>query len=224
MILNLKNVRKRYEGGESVVEAVRGVTLSLAAGDFVALMGPSGCGKSTLLHLCGAMDRPSEGELSIEGTEIRRLSDDQLTALRRQRLGFVFQFFNLLPTLTVRENIELPLLLSGAAAGESARRAGELAERVGLGHRQGHYPQQLSGGEMQRAAIARAIIHRPALLIADEPTGNLDSGNGEKVLELLKELNRDPGLTILMATHSNETAAIASRLVRMRDGLIESEG
>jgi putative ABC transport system ATP-binding protein len=224
LILNLNNVRKRYDGGESVVEAVRGVTLSLAAGDFVALMGPSGCGKSTLLHLCGAMDRPSEGELSIEGTDIRRLSDDQLTALRRQRLGFVFQFFNLLPTLTVRENIELPLLLSGAAAGEAARRAAELAERVGLGHRQGHYPQQLSGGEMQRAAIARAIIHRPALLIADEPTGNLDSGNGEKVLELLRELNRDPGLTILMATHSNETAAVASRLVRMRDGLIESEG
>ena len=223
MILSLSNVRKRYEGGEAVVEAVRGVTLSLAAGDFVALMGPSGCGKSTLLHLCGAMDRPSEGELMIEGTDIRRLNDDQLTALRRRRLGFVFQFFNLLPTLTVRENIELPLLLGGAPADESARRAVSLAERVGLGHRLGHYPQQLSGGEMQRAAIARAVIHEPALLIADEPTGNLDSVNGEKVLELLRELNRDLGLTILMATHSNETAAIASRLVRMRDGLIEGQ-
>lgn len=221
MILSLNNVRKRYAGGESVVEAVRGVTLSLAAGDFVALMGPSGCGKSTLLHLCGAMDRPSEGELTIEGTDIRRLNDDQLTALRRKRLGFVFQFFNLLPTLTVRENIELPLLLGGGEAVEAARQAATLAERVGLGHRLGHYPQQLSGGEMQRAAIARAVIHQPALLIADEPTGNLDSGNGEKVLELLRELNRDLGLTILMATHSNETASIASRLVRMRDGLIE---
>lgn len=223
-ILDLENVRKRYSGGESAVEAVRGVSMRLEAGDFVALMGPSGCGKSTLLHLCGAMDRPTEGELTIAGTNVRDLSDDQLTALRRERLGFVFQFFNLLPTLTVRENVELPLLLAGAAAGESERRAGELAERVGLGHRLGHYPAQLSGGEMQRAAIARAVVHKPALLIADEPTGNLDSENGLKVLDLLRELNGELGLTILMATHSTETAAVARRLLTMRDGALVTGG
>ena len=219
-ILNLDRVKKSYVGAGSVVEAVRGVTLRLEPGDFVALMGPSGCGKSTLLHLCGAMDRPTEGSLTIEGVDIRRLSDDQLTKLRRERLGFVFQFFNLLPTLTVRENIELPLLLAGMAGGESERRARELADRVKLGHRLGHYPQQLSGGEMQRAAIARAVIHQPAMLIADEPTGNLDSVNGENVLALLRELNRETGLTILMATHSLETAAVATRLITMKDGLM----
>ena len=224
VILDLDNVRKRYEGGESPVEAVRGVSIRLESGDFVALMGPSGCGKSTLLHLCGAMDRPSEGELTIAGTNVRQLSDDQLTALRREKLGFVFQFFNLLPTLTVRENIELPLLLAGAAPGESGQRAGELAERVGLGHRLGHYPAQLSGGEMQRAAIARAVVHKPALLIADEPTGNLDTENGLKVLDLLRELNSDLGLTVLMATHSTETAAIAGRLLMMRDGVLVTGG
>ena len=217
-ILNLDNVRKLYNGGETPVEAVRGVTMRLEAGDFVALMGPSGCGKSTLLHLCGAMDRPTSGKLIIEGTDIQELNDDRLTKLRRERLGFVFQFFNLLPTLTVRENIELPLQLSGER--ETEKRARELAERVGLGHRLRHYPQQLSGGEMQRAAIARAVIHRPALLIADEPTGNLDSANGENILELLRELNRDLGLTILMATHSQETAAAAKRVLTMRDGVM----
>lgn len=219
-ILNLDKVRKRYDGGETPVEAVRGVTMRLERGDFVALMGPSGCGKSTLLHLCGAMDRPTEGELSIAGTDIRQLGDDQLTLLRRERLGFVFQFFNLLPTLTVLENIELPLLLGGASAVESERRARELAERVGLGHRAHHYPPQISGGEMQRAAIARAVIHQPVLLIADEPTGNLDSENGAIILALLSDLNRDLGLTILMATHSTETAAIAGRLLMMRDGVL----
>lgn len=217
-ILNLDNVRKLYNGGETPVEAVRGVTMRLGAGDFVALMGPSGCGKSTLLHLCGAMDRPTSGKLIIEGTDIQELNDDRLTKLRRERLGFVFQFFNLLPTLTVRENIELPLQLSGVR--DTDREARLLAERVGLGHRLGHYPQQLSGGEMQRAAIARAVIHRPALLIADEPTGNLDSANGENILELLRELNRDLGLTILMATHSQETAAAAKRVLTMRDGVM----
>lgn len=217
-ILNLDNVRKLYNGGETPVEAVRGVTMRLEAGDFVALMGPSGCGKSTLLHLCGAMDRPTSGKLIIEGTDIQELNDDRLTKLRRERLGFVFQFFNLLPTLTVRENIELPLQLSGVH--DTNREARLLAERVGLGHRLGHYPQQLSGGEMQRAAIARAVIHRPAMLIADEPTGNLDSANGENILELLRELNRDLGLTILMATHSQETAAAAKRVLTMRDGVM----
>ena len=221
MILVVDNVVKRYVGGESPVEAVRGVSMELKQGELVAIMGPSGCGKSTLLHLCGAMDRPTSGDLLIEGVNINKLNDDQLTRLRRERIGFVFQFFNLLPTLSVGENIALPLLLDGGSESEAARRASELAERVGLGHRLRHYPQQISGGEMQRAAIARSVIHKPALLIADEPTGNLDSENGEKVLKLLGELNREIGITILLATHSAETAAAAGRVIHMRDGKVE---
>jgi putative ABC transport system ATP-binding protein len=221
-ILLAEQVRKRYGGGESPVEAVRGVSLALEAGDFVAVMGPSGCGKSTLLHLCGAMDRPTEGRLRIEDAELAQLSDDQLTRLRRERIGFVFQFFNLLPTLRVQENIALPLLLAHRDAGRAEARAAELAERVGLAHRLRHFPQQLSGGEMQRAAIARAVIHQPALLIADEPTGNLDSENGARVLDLLGELNRELNLTILLATHGAEAAAAADRIVRMRDGRVET--
>ncbi|MGE0886203.1 MAG: ABC transporter ATP-binding protein [Blastocatellales bacterium] len=221
-ILIADGVRKTYGGGETPVEAVRGVSLELSAGNFVALMGPSGCGKSTLLHLCGAMDRPTAGRLLVANTELGKLNDEQLTRLRRERIGFVFQFFNLLPTLTVMENITLPVLLDGGDSVEAEKRAGQLAERVGLSHRLKHYPQQLSGGEMQRAAIARAVIHQPALLIADEPTGNLDSENGARVLELLVELNREMGLTILLATHGAETAAVAKRVIRMRDGQIES--
>jgi len=221
-ILVAENVRKTYAGGETPVEAVRGVSLELQGGDFVALMGPSGCGKSSLLHLCGAMDRPTSGRLLVEGRNIGQLGDDQLTRLRRERIGFVFQFFNLLPTLTVMENITLPMLLGGQNAREAESRAEELSSRVGIVHRLKHYPQQLSGGEMQRSAIARALIHKPALLIADEPTGNLDSENGARVLDLLGELNRELNLTILLATHSAETAAAAKRIVRMRDGQIES--
>ncbi len=219
-ILIAEQVRKTYTGGESSVEAVRGVSLELPAGDFVAIMGPSGCGKSTLLHLCGAMDRPTAGRLMIGGAELSKFNDDELTKLRRERIGFVFQFFNLLPTLTIGENIALPVLLAGGDLSSSERSAGELAERVGLGHRLRYYPQQLSGGEMQRAAIARAVIHQPAILIADEPTGNLDSENGSRVLKLLVELNRELGITILLATHSEETAAAADRIIYMRDGLI----
>ncbi len=218
--LSLVDVRKTYSGGESPVEAVRGVSLELTAGDFVALMGPSGCGKSTLLHLCGAMDRPSSGKVMIDNVDIAGLGDDRLTEFRRRRIGFVFQFFNLLPTLTVMENIALPLMLDGRDPSVGEEKARELARRVGLDHRLGHYPQQLSGGEMQRAAIARAVIHQPTLLVADEPTGNLDSENGRNILQLLGELNRELNLTILMATHGEETAAAAKRVVRMKDGEI----
>jgi putative ABC transport system ATP-binding protein len=222
-ILIAEEVWKTYAGGQAPVEAVRGVSLKLAAGDFVAIMGPSGCGKSTLLHLCGAMDRPTAGRLLIEDSLLSDLDDDRLTQLRRNRIGFVFQFFNLLPTLTVAENISLPLLLAGCAANEADEQARALSDRVGLSHRLSHYPQQLSGGEMQRAAIARAIIHSPALLIADEPTGNLDSENGARVLQLLTELNRELALAILLATHSRETAGAASRIIQMRDGRFERD-
>jgi putative ABC transport system ATP-binding protein len=220
-VLVVENVRKTYTGGEAPVEAVRGVDLRLEPGDFVALMGPSGCGKSTLLHLCGAMDRPTSGKVEVEGRPLASLDDDSLTRLRRERIGFVFQFFNLLPTLTVGENVALILHLAGKPSEEADTRAREVVERVGLTHRLGHYPQQLSGGEMQRAAIARAIVHAPVLLIADEPTGSLDSENGTRILALLGDINRDMGVTLLLATHSAETAAGAGRVVHMRDGLVE---
>ena len=221
-LLAAHDLEKTYTGGAAPVTALRGVSLTLEAGDFVALMGPSGCGKSTLLHLCGAMDRPTSGRLAIEGRDLMGLDDDALTRLRRDRIGFVFQFFNLLPTLTLGDNIALPCLLGGMAASEAEGRARELANRVGIGHRLAHYPQQVSGGEAQRAAIARALVHRPALVIADEPTGNLDSANGATVLALLAELNRDLGVAMLLATHSADVAAVAAQIWRMRDGRLDA--
>ena len=222
-ILVADNVTRSYTSGETRVHAVAGVSLVLDRGDFVALVGPSGCGKSTLLHLCGAMDRPTTGVVRLESAVLDRLDDDALTRVRRERVGFVFQFFNLLPTLTLIENVELPLLLAGQAPVAAEPRARALLERVGLGTRLRHYPQQLSGGELQRGAVARALIHRPALLVADEPTGNLDSENGRRIIALLTELNVETGVTMLLATHAPEIAAAAHRIVRMRDGRIESE-
>ncbi len=219
-ILVATDLRKRYVAGEASVAALDGVSLTLAPGDFVALMGPSGCGKSTLLHLCGAMDRPSSGTIAFEGRDLASLNDDELTRVRRERIGFVFQFFNLLPTLTVADNIALPSLLGGARTADADARTREFADRVGIGHRLTHFPQQLSGGEMQRTAIARALAHGPALLIADEPTGNLDSENGRRVLALLSEINRELGITILLATHSVEVSDAAHRVVHMRDGVL----
>jgi putative ABC transport system ATP-binding protein len=220
-MLALDAVRKRYDGQHR--DAVAGVSLSIAAGEFVALMGPSGCGKSTLLHLCGAMDRPTAGRVTLDGDDLSRLDDDALTRTRRTRIGFVFQFFNLLPTLTLAENIALPLLLAGRGPGDADRLARTTGERMGLASRLAAYPSQVSGGEMQRAAIARAIVHEPAVLIADEPTGNLDSVNGRLVLDLLQDLNRSLGLTVVMATHDPEIAAGASRIVHLRDGVVHAD-
>jgi putative ABC transport system ATP-binding protein len=217
-LLTATDLQKVYVSGESRVVALAGVSFELAPGDFVALMGPSGCGKSTLLHLCGAMDRPSSGHVRFEDRDLAAMSDDELTRLRRERVGFVFQFFNLLPTLTLGDNIMLPCLLGGMRAADAEARAKRLADRVGIRHRWEHYPQQLSGGEMQRGAIARALVHGPALLVADEPTGNLDSENGARVMALLGDLNRDTGVTILLATHAADVAAAAQRVQRMRDG------
>jgi putative ABC transport system ATP-binding protein len=221
-LLVATHLQKSYITGDARVIALDGVSLTLDHGDFVALMGPSGCGKSTLLHLCGAMDRPSAGAVVFEQRDLATLSDDDLTAVRRERIGFVFQFFNLLPTLTVADNIALPSLLGGERGRDADRRAHEMAERVGISHRLTHYPQQLSGGEMQRAAVARALVHRPALLVADEPTGNLDSENGARVMTLLTEINRDLGVTILLATHAPDVADRAQRVMRMRDGKIDA--
>lgn len=222
VILEAVELRRCYALAEARVEALRGVSLSLGRGDFVAVMGPSGCGKSTLLQLCGAMDVADSGELRLDGRSVKELSDTELTKLRRGRIGFVFQFFNLLPTLTVLENVALPLLLAGVKEAVAFERARGLAVRVGMEKRLGHFPNQISGGEAQRAALARAVIHEPGLLIADEPTGSLDSENGARVLELFQSLNRELGVAILMATHDAQVAAAAGQVVRMRDGRVVS--
>ena len=217
-LLLADNLTKTYVTGDARVNALAGVSFAIEHGDFVALMGPSGCGKSTLLHLCGAMDRPTSGTLRLDDRDLSAMGDDELTRVRREQVGFVFQFFNLLPTLTVSDNIALPCLLAGVKPAEAETRARALADRVGIDHRLSHFPQQISGGEMQRAAIARALIHQPALIVADEPTGNLDSENGANVMALLKTLNAETGVTILLATHAADVAAAARRVLKMRDG------
>jgi len=217
-LLAAENLQKIYVTGEARVSALAGVSFEVEAGDFVALMGPSGCGKSTLLHIAGAMDRQTSGTLRLQDRELSSMGDDELTRVRREQVGFVFQFFNLLPTLTVGDNIALPCLLAGMKDQDAERRARALAERVGIAHRLSHYPQQISGGEMQRAAIARALVHQPSLLVADEPTGNLDSENGANVLALIAGLNKELGVTVLMATHAADVAAAASRVLKMKDG------
>ena len=219
-VLQVIDVYKNYPQGDRLVEAIRGVSLSLSAGEVVAVVGPSGCGKSTLLHLCGAMDYPTRGEIRLEGKLISDLDDAYLTRIRRDRVGFVFQFFNLLPTLTVNQNISLPLLLSGKSDVEARNLVAELGERVGLSLLMDRFPPQISGGEAQRAAIARAVVHKPALLIADEPTGNLDSENGIHVLNLMLELNKKSSTAILLATHDEKVAAVAQRVIKMKDGMI----
>jgi len=220
-LLSAENLQKTYVTGEARVTALAGVSFAVEKGDFVALMGPSGCGKSTLLHLCGAMDRASSGTIRLNDRDLSSLEDDELTRVRREQVGFVFQFFNLLPTLTVADNIALPCLLAGMKDQDAERRARTLAERVGIAHRLTHYPQQISGGEMQRAAIARALIHQPALIVADEPTGNLDSENGANVLGLIKELNKELHVTVLLATHAADVATAATRVLKMKDGRFE---
>ena len=217
-LIAAQQLRKTYVTGESGVTALADISFTVGEGDFVALMGPSGCGKSTLLHICGAMDRPTSGTVLLAGRDLSTLGDDELTRVRREQVGFVFQFFNLLPTLTVGDNIALPCLLAGMKPADAEARAEVLADRVGISERLRHYPQQISGGEMQRAAIARALVHRPALIVADEPTGNLDSENGANVLALLRALNQETGVTILLATHAADVAGAASRILRMKDG------
>ena len=222
-ILVVDSVEKIYDGGVRPVAALRGVSFEASTGDFIALMGPSGCGKSTLLHLVGGMDVPSSGGVTLDGVVLNELGEEALARVRRTSIGFVFQFFNLLPTLTVTENVALPLLLDGASDRESRERANALLDRVGLAERSNHFPAQLSGGEMQRAAVARAVVTQPKLVLADEPTGNLDTENGAEVMKLLAEVNRELRVTILLATHSEEAAGFATRTIRMRDGLIHND-
>jgi putative ABC transport system ATP-binding protein len=214
----VRDVRKSYPATPPVV-ALDGVSVDVRAGEMVALVGPSGCGKSTLLNLIGCIDLPSSGAVEIDGRDTSALDDDALTALRRERVGTIFQFFNLLPALTLEANVGLPLVLQHVAPAEIAQRAREALAIVGLTEKARAFPSQVSGGQLQRAAIARAIVHRPAIVLADEPTGNLDSVNGEIVLRLLRSL-ADNGQAILMATHSAEAAAVCDRTIRMHDGRV----
>src|SRR4051794_16355557 len=218
--VELRNVSKTYRNGAEPVEVLHDVSLTAEAGSITALLGRSGCGKPTLLNLAGAMDFPSAGEVLIEGRATSSLSEAELTALRRTRVGFVFQFFQLLPTLTALENVELPLLLAGTKGATATAR--DRLRWVGLEEKAASMPYQLSGGQMQRVAIARALVHSPDLLIADEPTGNLDTASGEGVLALLRESAVRFGAAVLLATHSAEAAAIADARVGMRDGRIQS--
>ncbi len=226
-LLQLLDVTKEYGTSKDRasdrrgVAALRGISIEVDAGDTVAVMGPSGCGKSTLLHLIGAMDRPTSGDVRLDGRSIGDLSDTELAELRRRDLGFVFQFFNLLPSLTVRENVALPLVLERRERRLVHARTEELLERVGLARRAEHYPAELSGGEMQRVAIARAVAGEPRLVLADEPTGSLDSENGRDVMHLLTDLNRDLGVTLIVATHDADVARFAKRRILMRDGRID---
>jgi putative ABC transport system ATP-binding protein len=231
IVVRTVGLTRRYKMGDAFVDALRGVDLTIARGEFVALVGPSGSGKSTVLNLIGGLDRPTSGQVWINGIELSASDERTLTRHRRQHVGFVFQSFNLLPRLTAEENVALPLMFSGVPEKERRARARALLERVGLGPRLTHRPTQLSGGEQQRVAIARALVGQPALLLADEPTGNLDTATGAEIMALLKELNQDQrstrspdrrrGLTLLVVTHDPEVAAFADRIVKLRDGQVE---
>lgn len=222
-MLELASVTKTYRQGRREVAAVRGVSLRVAPGEMVVLLGPSGSGKSTLLHLLGGLDRPTTGRAIFEGRDLASLPDDDLTRLRRDRIGHVFQSFNLLPTLSAEENVALPLLLGGARESDAMGRARDALVQVGLGDRAGHFPEEMSGGEQQRAAIARALAVRPSALLADEPTGNLDTETGADVLRTLRALTADGTRSIVMVTHDERAAQVGDRRIRLRDGRIESE-
>jgi putative ABC transport system ATP-binding protein len=219
VVIEGRDLVKVYRRGVEEVRAVDGISFTVREGEFVAVVGPSGAGKTTLLQLIGAMDVPTSGSLRLMGRELRGLPDRELTRLRRDHIGFVFQHFGLLPTLTVAENVALPGSFGGRKKG---RQVGELLERVGLAHRKDHRPAQLSGGEMQRVAIARALVNSPQLLLADEPTGNLDSATSGRIVDLLLSLNAD-GLTVVVVTHNEALAASAQRSLCLRDGRVEEE-
>ncbi len=219
IVAELRGVAKRYRRGDEVVHALRGVTFALAAGEMVALVGPSGCGKSTTLNLLAGIDRPDEGAVIVCGVDLAIAREAELVRSRRRHTAIVFQAFHLMPHLTVEENIALPLALDGARDPERVR---QLVRRVGLEHRRSHFPGELSGGEQQRTAVARALVRRPAVVLADEPTGSLDSASGAAVLALMDELRREEGSAMLLATHDETIAHAADRVILMRDGAIEA--
>ncbi|MBN1517829.1 ABC transporter ATP-binding protein [Candidatus Sumerlaeota bacterium] len=221
-MVELRNLVKRFEIGEVVVEALRGVSLSIEHGEYTAIMGPSGSGKSTLMNILGCLDTPTEGSYTLDGHDVSSLSDDVLSDIRGSKIGFVFQSFNLIGQLSVLENIEVPMIYQGRGVKECSDRAKELAERVGMGHRVKHLPRELSGGEQQRIAIARALVNDPLIIMADEPTGNLDTKNGEAIMKIFDDLHEE-GKTILIVTHEPELREITERVIHFRDGLVESD-
>lgn len=217
------DVWKLFKLGDEIVKALKGVSVDIAEGELACFMGPSGSGKSTLLHLLGGLERPTKGEISIHGHSLADLTESQLSLMRHQHVGFIFQSFNLIPLLTATENVELPLVFEDLDRKEIRDRAHSLLERVGLGHRLDHTPNKMSGGEQQRVAIARALVAEPKLLLADEPTGNLDSKTGDEIFGLIRSLARDEGTTIVMVTHDPTAAARADRVLTLKDGLVVSD-
>lgn len=221
-MIHLEKIHKDYRQGKNIVKALRGIDLDVQEGEFLSIMGPSGSGKSTLMNIIGALDRPSDGRYFLDGEDVSELNDDELAVIRNQKIGFVFQTFNLLPRMSARRNVELPLVYAGIKASLRKKRALDALERVGLSDRADHRPNELSGGQRQRVAIARALVVEPRILFADEPTGNLDSKTGDEILAMFRNLN-DTGATVVMVTHEHEVALHARRIVHIRDGLIWSD-
>jgi len=222
-VVATEDLWKLFQLGDEVVKALKGVSISVDPGELVVIMGPSGSGKSTMLHLMGGLERPTKGEITLEGQPLSGLTESQLSTMRHQAVGFIFQSYNLIPLLTATENVELPLVFDDVDSSEVRRKSVELLTRVGLEHRLDHTPSRMSGGEQQRVAIARALIGQPRLLLADEPTANLDHKNGEAIIETLTTLNREMGMTTVISTHDRSVAEHASRVIEMRDGKVVSD-
>lgn len=222
-MMEARNVKKHYPQGRRIVQALDGVSLRIESGEFVSIMGPSGSGKSTLMHLLGALDTPTSGEVYFQDRPLHKMSDKELAFLRRTRIGFIFQFFNLLPTLTAAENVALPLLLAGQSRSTALKPAHAGLERVGLADRASHFPDEMSGGEMQRVAVARALVIEPEAVLCDEPTGNLDSHNSAEILKLLRSLPEPGKRSVVMVTHDAQAAAYGERVIHIRDGLVDAE-
>lgn len=221
-VIEVEDLHKSYQMGDVSVDILKGISINIALGEFVSIMGPSGSGKSTLLYLLGGLDKPSKGSIKIKGSDIAKMNDNAESIMRRREIGFVFQFYNLIPNLTVEENIMLPILLDGKKTSKYKKELNEILEIVGLTERRHHTPRELSGGQQQRVAIARALINEPDIILADEPIGNLDSKTGNEIMNLFQKINKEKGKTIVQVTHSIESAGFGQRIINVRDGKVEN--